>query len=576
MKDPFNSFTPHLNLANMVHLNPGALIFSLLSTVITVNSLAIPSFYSDTIKNHITSTRGTLDDDLMLSNLIASHDNNTSTSHISKIESNSVLTSAFPVDLIISYNDTAGLPKQFLARYASFSPILNVKLKSRFHILNSTACSPLNLSDFPDVKGKILIVQRGVCAFVDKVTNLLESHLDPRAIIIANNEPHRGLVTMYSTNFNEDGLVTIPILFMTLEDFNGLKSLQDTDTLLSIQTASIDGLVGVMLLMAVSPTLLILLCYLIIKCLKHFRQKTLNTRYKKIVQRLPVYIFNANHLIPAVNFYSYLGKTHQVEDIPLIPSSCDDLSLQENEQSRINTSYIINGTDVHSMTDLDLLFADKDYYRSLKCSICLGNFVALKSRVLVLKCKHVYHESCLSNWLVNFRRTCPLCNENLNLLEQSASRHPIRAYNSFALADALTSPRNGELSGAEPILAQHNITVSNETSNEISNSRLQLLPAVEDHSLYTSSSTAHNTETSSTTNEQGKQICENLEGSTNQQLLGNTLSESIQSSASFVTTKSLLSEVISNPFFTPQSTRFESVEEDGELFELSVSTIRLP
>lgn len=475
------------------------------------------------------------------------------------------------MDLIISYNDTAGLPRQFLARYASFSPILNVKLKNQFHILDSTACSPLKSKEFPNATGKILIVQRGVCAFVDKVTNLLESHLDPRAIIIANNEPHRGLVTMYSTNFNEDGLVTIPILFMTLEDFNGLRVLQDTDsdTILSIQTASIDGLVGVMLLMAISPTLLILLCYLIIKGLTHFRQRTLNARYKRIVQRLPVYIFNNTHLIPAGNFYSYLSKTHQAEDIPLIPSSCDDLSLQENEPRYIS-SFVINGTDVHSMTDLDIIFVDKDFYRSLKCSICLGHFVALRSRVLVLKCKHIYHESCLSNWLVNFRRTCPLCNENLNLLDQSLSRRLVAVYNSFGPDVEREAQGEAEC----PLLHQHS-TLAIQSANQNLESHLQLLPAIEDHNLHTSSSEAYVTETR-LNNEPARHNSVIFENSSNRQNIENTPSESVQSCASFVTTKSQLSEDISSPFFTPQSTRFESAEEDGELFELSVSTIRLP
>lgn len=552
----------------MLLSNYKALIFAQFFTLVVVDGLALPIFNSGTIDRHKIASRGVHDDGLIFDKRPHSLDNS-STNLNANFDSSSVLTSAFPVDLIISYNDTAGSSRQFLARYASFSPILNAKLKDQFHILNSTACSPLKLKDYQDAKGKILIVQRGACAFVDKVTNILDSNLDPHAIIIANNEPHRGLVTMYSTNFNEDGLISIPILFMTLEDFDSLQVLQGTGTVLSIQTASIDGLVGVMLLMAISPTLLILLCYLIIKGLKHFRQRTLNARYKKIVQRLPVYIFNANHLIPAVNFYSYLSKTHQAEDIPLIPSSCDDLSLQENEPRYI-PSFVINGTDVHSMTDLELLFVDKDYYRSLKCSICLGHFVALKSRVLVLKCKHVYHESCLSNWLVNFRRTCPLCNENLNLLDQNASRRLVRVYDSFD-----PDIEREALSELERPLLQRDLTRPFQQTNETIESQLQLLPAIDDHNLRVSLSEAQTTETLSSS-EHKKQNFVDFENSSNQQIDKVTPSESVQSSASFITTKSLLSEVISSPFFTPQSTPFESAEEDGDLFQLSVSTIRLP
>lgn len=42
-----------------------------------------------------------------------------------------------------------------------------------------------------------------------------------------------------------------------------------------------------------------------------------------------------------------------------------------------------------------------------------GKYIPLKSKVLVLDCKHFFHEYCLSNWLINFKRSCPLCNYTL-------------------------------------------------------------------------------------------------------------------------------------------------------------------
>lgn len=458
----------------------------------------------------------------------------------------SVLTSAFPVDLIVSYNDTSGNTKQFLARYASFSPILNVKLRSRFVILNCTACEPLLSKDLPETQGKIVIVQRGDCAFVDKVTNLLEANLDPHAIVIANNEPHRGLVTMYSTSFNDDDLVTVPILFMTFEDFVALKKVQSFDPELLVQTASLDGLVGVMLLMAISPTLLILVCYLIVKGLKHFRKRTLNARYKKIVQKLPVYIFSFNHLIPSINLQNYLRMTRQVADIPLIPSSCDDLSINQGELN-LSNSYIINGTDIHSLSYLDLLYVDKDYFRTQKCSICLGHFVPLKSRVLVLKCKHVYHEECLSNWLVNFRRSCPLCNENLNLLEQNDVHfhEPRSSYNTFDPDLERGAPdfsRQFEYGGANPLGIEEHLQPRITSTTSLPLPVKSIEPTIKNP----------NSETCSP-----------------------GLADSVQTTSSFVTTKSLLSHVMSSSFYTPQSTRDPNLEE-FTLSNLSAETITLP
>lgn len=329
-------------------------------------------------------------------------------------ESNSLISSAFAVDLTILFNDTEGISRQFLARYASFSPILNVKLRRKYVLLNSTACSSLHGLNLPEAKGKIVIVQRGECPSVSKVRNLLDAQIDLQAIIIANNEAHRGLETMYTTNFNDDGLVTIPILFMTLEDFENLKKVQEIDGDLVIQIASIDGLFGMMLLIALSPTLFVVMCYLTLKCLKHFKKRTLNARYKNIVQNLPVYFFFTSHLVPATKFAAYVGRAHELTDLTLELLLCDDVALLQE----LEFGNSINESTLHSMKDLNLLFADQDYFRTQKCLICLGRYIPLKSRVLVLNCGHIYHKACLSNWLVNFRRSCPLCNENLNLLEQ--------------------------------------------------------------------------------------------------------------------------------------------------------------
>ena len=63
-----------------------------------------------------------------------------------------------------------------LGRYASFSPILNHRLKSQYAILPFNACDLDNLTSLKTkYHTKVLIVLRGGCTFVDKVSNLLES-----------------------------------------------------------------------------------------------------------------------------------------------------------------------------------------------------------------------------------------------------------------------------------------------------------------------------------------------------------------------------------------------------------------
>lgn len=347
-----------------------------------------------------------------------------------------VVNSVFPIDLVVSYN-VSNTTRTFTARYASFSPVLNGRLSSKYAIVDGHGCTPLNATTHPHYKDKILIVLRGECTFVKKVANLVGSDLTPRAVVVANNEPYRNLITMYLSTFNEDGSLTVPVLFISNEDYKELKGLETEGIRLSIETASIDNWINLMLLMAVSPPLLIVLFYLLMRSIQLCHRRRINTMNLRLVRKMAVYIYNLNHLVPAPNFYEYLALTGQTGDIPLVMLSSDDLANGQDDTTESETlppsnSLVVNGTDLYSLHKLHLLFAKRDYYPTLKCSICLDRFVPLRSRVLVLECKHVYHETCLLNWLINFRRTCPLCNELLKLVEHlSLLAAENSSYNTF-------------------------------------------------------------------------------------------------------------------------------------------------
>ncbi|KAJ8144686.1 hypothetical protein OY671_002218 [Metschnikowia pulcherrima] len=325
-----------------------------------------------------------------------------------------VVNSVFPIDSVISYNDTKdGSPIEIIARYASFSPILSHEMRGHFAVVDGGACSEIDSDLHPQYMNKILIVQRGNCTFVKKLHHITQANLRPLAVVVANNVPHSGLVTMYSKTFDRDEELGFPVLFMSLEDYEDLRKMSP-DTLLAIRTASFDGFIGLVLSMAVSPPLMILLCYLVIRAMQLWGRRRRNRRNQLYVRSLPVYIYNRNHLVPTASFYEYLMCTNQTSDIPSVSSSTDELPAgQEFDPS----SYVVGGTDLYSMPEMHILFQDKHFYATQKCSICLGRFVPLKSRVLVLSCKHIYHEKCLSNWLINFRKSCPLCNEALQMPE---------------------------------------------------------------------------------------------------------------------------------------------------------------
>lgn len=351
---------------------------------------------------------------------------------------NNVMNSVFPIDSLIELNVTGTIDDhddedpdtaQIIGRYASFSPLINNQLVGPYAVFPNDACDVINASDYQHLQHKVLVVLRGGCTFVHKVSNIINSELNPITIIIGNDEPYRSLITMYSNSFNEDGSLRIPIMFITNEDYKLLRDFESNDYELTISTASLDNWMNLLISMTLSPPILILLFYLGIKFLQGFRRQRINRLNEKIVRILPVYIFNDNHLIPTKHFYEYLTLTGQTESLPAINSSSSSsaASLDENlietsslsnktssSRSSLN-NYVINGVDLQSprVQSLGILTARNDYYATFKCSICLEKFRPLQSRVILLDCKHIYHEKCLSNWLVNFKRSCPLCNKVL-------------------------------------------------------------------------------------------------------------------------------------------------------------------
>lgn len=347
-----------------------------------------------------------------------------------------VVNSIFPIDTTIEYNSSDKnnhniTTHRIIGRYASYSPILTGRVSGTFKIFPNNACNSINKPDYEGYEDQILVVLRGNCSFVEKVENIIHSELSPKSIIIANDEPHRGLITMYSNKFNTDGSFNVPIMFISYEGYKELHSIKDKNLELTISTVAFGSLMNIVLSMILSPPLLIFLLYTFIKCVQHFREKQMNLANEKFVKNLPIYIYNMNHLIYSKKFYEYLKITNQTENITFAAeselnsinrsNSYDGFKMSRSSSKTSLNNFTINGIDVKSIkSQFHILTAPDDFFFSYKCPICLDKFKPLTSRVLVLDCKHCYHEKCLSNWLINFRRSCPLCN---NIIKGSDTRY---------------------------------------------------------------------------------------------------------------------------------------------------------
>jgi hypothetical protein len=57
-----------------------------------------------------------------------------------------------------------------------------------------------------------------------------------------------------------------------------------------------------------------------------------------------------------------------------------------------------------------LALAPVSHFMGEKCSVCLLAFEQ-RDKVTILDCKHLFHQECISTWLLTRRRSCPLCGD---------------------------------------------------------------------------------------------------------------------------------------------------------------------
>lgn len=106
------------------------------------------------------------------------------------------------------------------------------------------------------------------------------------------------------------------------------------------------------------------------------------------------------------------------------PASPEERILNEAHQSNTSTSTVPeSSTTTHPDGAMDNVVGDiesnpqSNNEDTLCCSICLAEYVP-SEHLIMLPCRHVYHKSCVTEWLLAHTQ-CPLCKQDvLELLDQ--------------------------------------------------------------------------------------------------------------------------------------------------------------
>ena len=85
-------------------------------------------------------------------------------------------------------------------------------------------------------------------------------------------------------------------------------------------------------------------------------------------------------------------------------------------ENNLNENVIIALTD-EEFNKIEIV-EFKDINPESKCNICLDCFKS-SSKILKLKCGHIFDFECIQNWLKNHSNKCPICRKEV------AKGHPI-------------------------------------------------------------------------------------------------------------------------------------------------------
>ncbi len=233
----------------------------------------------------------------------------------------------------------------------------------------------INSTIINDNSKYIALVKRGGCTFYQKVLYLQSQGY--KAIIIANNEISPSLITMYSPLSslipNE---IHIPSIFISQTSYNILilNEIKEINLIPDLNDENgndeyYDSVIwNTFIFLLILPLVGLGLIYLIV---------IWHQQYENYKMRAPIKFVN---------------------NLPIIIYSKEQVN-----GSIFNHGSISNGTINH-------------------CIICLDNYINGTSELIKLPCNHFYHAKCIKKWLIQEKKTCPLCKRDVTAFDSKKSR----------------------------------------------------------------------------------------------------------------------------------------------------------
>ncbi|KAI1629004.1 hypothetical protein EDD37DRAFT_615812 [Exophiala viscosa] len=181
-----------------------------------------------------------------------------------------------------------------------------------------------------------------------------------------------------------------------------------------------------LLVLVVSPLVTLTVVYALLLLRSRIRRRRWRAP-KSVVDRLPVRTYHTMSTASSTTSSQVASPASSSPASPLLVSTSQNVSQRPRPRSQTTNGVFSSSAPADSsMSSPQPTSTEKPQSpaaaakptnakrkrytgRQVECVVCLEEYVDGESKVMSLPCGHEFHAECITPWLVNRRRTCPIC-----------------------------------------------------------------------------------------------------------------------------------------------------------------------
>ena len=179
-------------------------------------------------------------------------------------------------------------------------------------------------------------------------------------------------------------------------------------------TVSASPFFDTLLVLVVSPLVTLTVVYALLMLRSRIRRRRWRAP-KSLVDRLPVRTYHTMSTSSSTTSSQVASPVNSTVTSPLLVP-ITDVAGRPRPRSQTAGSVLPSPESARSISrsppcEKAAKPAKRRKYtaRQVECAVCLEDYIDGESQVMSLPCGHEFHAECITPWLVNRRRTCPIC-----------------------------------------------------------------------------------------------------------------------------------------------------------------------